>query len=118
MQLGGCCASNAVTAWPVAHIGNVKEHSESGWSLTWNGWRGGVVPLREQHRLGERDGSGLAPVLAAAACAAELFPYHSEDHPLAGRRTSGLSLWRPGFDWLTADDTEARIELTPMRFGS
>jgi len=113
LQLGGCCVPSLVTGWPVAYIGSVKEHSDAGWRLTWDGWRGGVVPLRDGHRLGERNGSGLAPVLAAAACAAELFLYHSEDHPLAGRRTSGLSLWKPGLDWLCDDESEVRIELLP-----
>jgi hypothetical protein len=113
IQLGGSCAADGPSWWPVAHIGSVNEPSETGWRLTWDGWRGGVIPLRDRHQLGERNGSGLSPVLAAAACAAELFLYHSEDHPLAGRRTSGLSLWRPGFDWLTHDSGEVKIELLP-----
>jgi hypothetical protein len=39
--------------------------------------------------------------------------HHAGDHPLAGRRPSGLSLWNPGADWLVADQTEPKIELFP-----
>lgn len=99
--------------WPVAHIGTVKDSSSIGWRLTWDGWRGGVVPLDRKQRLGEAGGKGLSPVLAATACAAELFLHHAGDHPLAGRRPSGLSLWNPGADWLAADLTEPNIELLP-----
>jgi hypothetical protein len=99
--------------WPVAHIGTVNDSASMGWRLTWEGWRGGVVPLDREQRLGESGGRGLSPVLAAAACAAELFLHHAGDHPLAGRRPSGLSLWNPGADWLVADQTEPKIELFP-----
>lgn len=98
---------------PVAHIGTVNAPPSKGWRLTWEGWRGGVVPLDREQRLEETGGSGLSPVLAAAACAAELFLYHAGDHSLAGRRPSGLSLWNPGAEWLAADRNEPKIELLP-----
>jgi hypothetical protein len=85
------------------------------WRLTWGGWRGGVVPLREGRRLREDEAVALAPLLAAAACAAEAFAYHAGDHLMAGRRTSGLSLWRPGADWLTDDPTEPALAFLPSR---
>jgi hypothetical protein len=99
--------------WPVAHIGTVNAPPCTGWRLTWEAWRGGVVPLDREHRLQEIGGSGLSPLLAAAACASELFLYHAGDHSLAGRRSSGLSLWNPGADWIAADQTEPKIELLP-----
>jgi hypothetical protein len=34
---------------------------------------------------------------------------------MAGRRTSGLSLWRPGADWLTDDPTEPALAFLPSR---
>jgi len=89
--------------WPSAVIGNpdgIRTNSPC-WRLTWGGWRGGVVPLRDGRRLPEKEAIELAPVLAAGACAAEVFAYHAGDHIMAGRRSSGLSLWKPGKDWLS-----------------
>ena len=57
----------------------------------------------------------LAPMVAAAACAAEAFAYHAGDHPMAGRRACGLSLWRPGADWLNPDQTEPALAYLPSR---
>lgn len=111
-QLGGRC-SEISEGFPVACIGTVTENSKTGWRLTWSGWRGGVTPIREEQRLEERNAAGLAPVLAACACAAEAFLYHSGDHALAGRRSSGMSLWQPGNDWLFDDPSEPKIELLP-----
>ena len=111
--LGADHATGLDERWPVAHIGTVNAPPSTGWRLTWEGWRGGVVPLDWERRLPETGGGGLSPVLAAAACAAELFLYHAGDHSLAGRRPSGLSLWNPGADWLVTDQTESKIELLP-----
>ncbi len=66
-------------------------------------------------RLSETHSCGLGPAVAAATCAAEAFLYHSGDHPLAGRRASGLSLWHPGADWTLNDDTEPVITYFPSR---
>ena len=55
----------------------------------------------------------LAPVIAAAICAGEAFAYHAEDHPMAGRRSAGLSLWRPGADWRTSNLEEPPLTYLP-----
>jgi hypothetical protein len=114
-KLGGNLRSHSDEDWPVAYIGSVPESGPEpfGWRLTWEGWRGGVVPIRDQVRLAERDSAGLAPAFAAAACTSELFLFYSRDHPLAGRRSAGLSLWSPGRDWLASDETEVRIDFLP-----
>lgn len=57
----------------------------------------------------------IAPQLAAAACAAEAFAFHAGDHDMAGHRSSGLSLWRPGADWRSADPTEPKLSYLPSR---
>jgi hypothetical protein len=114
-RLGGRLNEKPTMKCPVACIGTVADCCPStfGWQLTWEGWRGGVVPLRERCRLTEKNSAGLAPAFAAAACASELFLFYSGDHRLAGRRGSGLSLWQPGADWLSSDDTEVLIEYLP-----
>lgn len=87
---------------PTALIGDVADivSNTPQWRLTWEGWRGGVTTAKSGLRLAEKQPVGLAPVLAAAVCAAEVFAFHSRTHPLAGRRSLGMSLWNPAADWL------------------
>ena len=115
--LGGTIASMARPTWPTALIGDaaVAITDRPAWRLTWEGWRGGVVPTRMGQHLSENGAVMLAPALAAAVCAAEVFSYHAGDHPMAGRRAAGLSLWRPGADWLAPDDTESALSYLPAR---
>jgi hypothetical protein len=116
VALGGFPMNAPVSAWPTAIIGSVPERARTfpSWQLTWSGWRGGVTPASGQ-RLSEEACGGLAPVVAAATCAAEAFLYHAADHPMAGRRSSGVSLWRPGANWLLDDATEPKITYLPSR---
>jgi hypothetical protein len=116
-ELGGSVVSHARSNWPAAVIGDAR-HPQGvapAWQLTWEGWRGGVIPCREQKRLEESRGMAIAPALAAAVCAGEAFAYHAGDHPMAGRRATGLSLWQPGADWLAADATEPALSYLPSR---
>lgn len=103
--------------WPCAVIGsaNPVENGLPAWRLTWEGWRGGVVPYRENASLAENESVAIAPALAAGICAAEAFSFHAGDHPMTGRRSSGLSLWRPSFDWLLADPSEPVLAYLPSR---
>jgi hypothetical protein len=114
--LGGVLVKTPASQWPSALIGSVPARSRArpAWQLTWSGWRGGVMPSSGR-RLSETHSCGLGPAVAAATCAAEAFLYHSGDHPLAGRRASGLSLWHPGADWTLNDDTEPVITYFPSR---
>lgn len=57
----------------------------------------------------------LAPAIAAAACAAEAFFFHSGDHPMAGKRASGLSLWEPSGDWAAGKPDEPALAFLPSR---
>jgi hypothetical protein len=81
----------------------------------WSGWRGGVAPARLGTTPAEEDALALAPAVAAAACIAEVFAYHAGDHPMAGRRAAGLSLWMLGRDWLVEDPEEPRLAHLPSR---
>ncbi|MDO9223590.1 MAG: hypothetical protein Q7U20_07750 [Caulobacter sp.] len=116
-DLGATTTSASVRAWPVATIGDVKptDGAPAGWRLSWDGWRGGVMPLAGAQCPTEADAMQLSPAIAAAACAAEVFAFLAGDHPLAGRRTLGISLWRPGADWLQADPTEPALSALPSR---
>lgn len=115
-ELGGEVVSDedGHSTWPIALIGDAASASSDmpQWRLTWDGWRGGVVMANSGCQLGERQVIGLAPVLAAAACAAELFAFHSKTHPLAGRRSFGMSLWNPSSDW-QADVDEPPLSYLP-----
>jgi hypothetical protein len=116
-RLGGRTVLAAKIDWPAAVIGDFTGLTLPSrcWRLTWSGWRGGVIPVRDGRRLQEQETIQLAPLLAAAVCAAEAFAYHAGDNPMAGRRASGLSLWRPGSDWLVKDATEPVLTYLPAR---
>src|SRR5579883_1316958 len=85
-DLGATVVSDASQDWPNALIGDVELSAPKFpvWRLTWEGWRGGVVPAGRVAPLSEARAIAIAPVLAAAAAAAEVFAYHAEDHPMAG----------------------------------
>lgn len=114
-ELQGVHVVTATPGKPMAIIGSgVGRVSASAvWQVTWEGWRGGVVPESYGRRLSEDNFNPLAPILAASVCASEVFSFLSGDHPLAGLQSVGLSLWRPGSDWLAGGDGEAPIDFLP-----
>jgi hypothetical protein len=116
-DLGANPIAAARPDWPIALIGDAAYvgGTNPGWRLTWDGWRGGVIPTRDGYRLPERTAMPLAPLLAAATCAAEVFSFYAGDHAMAGRRPSGLSLWRPSGDWLADDPTEPGLAFLPSQ---
>lgn len=116
-RLGGRIVDRPRPSWPTALIGdtNTDVRGATGWRLTWQGWRGGIIPAREHHRLPEHGATAIAPALAAAICASEAFTYHAGDHSMAGRRAQGLSLWSPGRDWLSADSSEPAVAFLPSQ---
>jgi hypothetical protein len=114
-ELGGMIENAPRSDWPQALIGSVATDVRPAWRLTWEGWRGGVVPANHTAKLDESRAIELAPLLSAAICAAEVFAYHAQDHLFAGRRAHGLSLWRPGQDWLSADPAEPSLTYLPSR---
>jgi len=115
-ELGGIVADVCPPQWPSAMIGTVDHdhaHDLVAWHVTWDGWRGGVIPRILAGRLVEDERMTLAPALAAAMCAAEAFSFYAEDHPLAGRRAAGLSLWNPSADWVVTDPSEPEVIYLP-----
>lgn len=82
-----------------------------------SGWRGGILPAHAD--LGPAPGPAmpLAGMLAAALAINEVYLFLNGAAPAAGRRTLGLSLWRPGpeVDWLASDDGEPVLTYLPSR---
>ena len=116
-ELGGKLVTQPTIDWPCTIIGTASSSriEKPTWRLTWEGWRAGVVPVQENLRLAEDNAYGLGPALAAAICSAEVFAYHSGDHAMAGRRSSGMSLWSLGGDWRSADPSEPNLAFLPSR---
>jgi len=84
---------------PTFVIGDVIEQPVGSLVLhgTWEGWSGGVVE-ETKDRLGESVGFPLAGMLAASLGVSEAFQ-HLRGNVVAGRRSTGLSLWDPRCDW-------------------
>lgn len=117
LELGGTNVQSTNQSWPVAVIGssNFDAPVVPIWRVTWQGWRGGVVPLKDGRRLEETVSIGITPALAAACCASEVFMYYSGDHPMAGHREAGISLWNPTGHWLEPDASEPALFFLPDR---
>jgi hypothetical protein len=100
-ELGGTLVESVRRSLPVALIGDIDGgHAGSpAWRLSWSGWSGGVVPARDGRVPCDPAAMPLAPVVAASTCMAEVFAHHATDHPMAGRRACGLSLWSPEIHW-------------------
>jgi len=117
IELGGTNVQSIRQSWPVAIIGDIDLAPQIGpsWRVTWQGWRGGVVPLKDGRHLEETVSIGITPALAAACCAAEVFMFYSGDNPMAGHRDAGISLWQPTAPWLQSDDSEPVLSYLPDR---
>jgi hypothetical protein len=84
------------------------------WQVTWEGWRGGAIPASEGVRLSETGGLTISAGFAGAVALAEVFQFF-DGSPWAGKRSAGASLWRPGADWRTADESETVVAFLPNR---
>ena len=84
---------------PTLVIGNVNEQPVGSLVLhaTWEGWSGGVVE-ETKDRLAESLEFPLAGMLAASLGVSEAFQ-NLRGNAVAGRRSTGLSLWEPQCDW-------------------
>ncbi|GBU15820.1 MULTISPECIES: hypothetical protein [Methylobacterium] len=87
---------------PGVIIGNTATMPQRGVAVTFEGWRGGIVPLSGA-RLSDVTTVTPAAVLAGALAAAEVFAMLRGEVE-AGHRNLGLSLWRPdrSHDWTVA----------------
>ena len=84
---------------PTLVIGDVREQPVGSLVLhtTWEGWSGGVVE-ETKDRLAESLEFPLSGILAASLGVSEAFQ-NLRGNAVAGRRSTGLSLWEPLCDW-------------------
>ena len=102
---------------PQIIIGNCESYKESDFAVraTFEGWRGGVVPLVDGLRLDELTEFTPAGVLAGALGVSEAFQHVRGRNALAGHRAVGLSLWRPDnrISWLNDRESGPKLEWLP-----
>ena len=113
-HLGGLRVSETPAGVPTLILGDATAISEPGCislAVTFENWRGGVIPTSDGRRLGEAGAIATAAVLAGALGVSEIFQ-HLRGNPMAGRRSVGLSLWSPGhLEWETAPTGPASLVL-------
>ena len=115
--LGGTIVDELDSNAPVIALGTVADEVPSdaiSISVTFDGWRGGVVVSKES-RLAESSMT-IAPAatLAAGLAMSEVFQWF-RGNPMAGRRDVGLSLWQPdSLDW-EAEMDEPKAPLYPSK---
>lgn len=108
LDLQGSLSFRTLENIPEIVIGNIEDWGRSDFAVraTFDGWRGGVVPVDDGIRLDESNEFTPAGVLAGAVGVSEAFQYVRGRNALAGHRAVGLSLWKPDSrtNWL--DDCE------------
>jgi len=103
---------------PRIHFGdalNSSGDSEFAVRVTFDGWRGGVVPLDHGLNLPERQECVPAGVLAGGLAVSEAFQYTRGSNALAGRRDVGMSLWQPKSEtnWLATEEQGPELHRLP-----
>jgi hypothetical protein len=116
--LGGIAAP-AQGGTPLVTIGGGPRVRSEGFRVrtAYSGWRGGVLPAHSNLSPVGAPAMPLAPMLAAALAVNEAFLHVSGRTPVAGRRSVGLSLWRPSAatDWLVPSEDEPELRYLPSR---
>jgi hypothetical protein len=100
--LGGQVNGPALRSAPRLLIGSARPDHAVAPTLqfTFDGWSAGVLPVSRGTRLAERQEFAPSGVLGAALAVSEIFQYHRGSNPMAARRSTGISLWRPEGDWM------------------
>jgi hypothetical protein len=113
VNLGGRLVRELPDGVPILTVGGNVVESKYPLSLavTFEDWRGGVIPTSEGRRLREARAITPAAVLAGAIAVSEVFQ-HLRGNPMAGERSVGLSLWSPEYEeWETAPSGPSTIVL-------
>jgi len=114
--LGGRVMITSARDCPLLVVGSGKiaEARKFAVRMTFDGWTAGLVRMdREGSRLAERQEFIPSGILAGALGVAEAFLYLRGGYPAAGRRETGLSLWRPELDWRAAEAVGPTITSLP-----
>ena len=80
--------------------------------LTWHGWCGGVTEAVGAEPC--EPAIPLAGIVAGALGVSEIFQHMVGSSPVAGRRTVGLSLWRPDLDWRSPEAFGPALQYLPI----
>jgi hypothetical protein len=113
-RLGGRGVREIAETVPTIFIGGTTRKREQGFRLraVFSGWRGGVVPAHAEFQRSEQFTMALSPMLAASLAVSEAFFHVQGKTPIAGKRSVGFSLWRPGkIDWFDLD-----ADAPPLRY--
>lgn len=100
--LGGRVVHSLAPDVPLVAVGSAKPTIRSRFAIrvTFEGWCAGFVPLHHDDiRLSEIREFAPAGVLAGAMAVCEAFQFLRGNQPIAGKRSAGLSLWRPELSW-------------------
>lgn len=119
-ELGGTLVTSPSYNVPRIVIGGadrITVESEFALRVTFDGWCGGVVPLDDGRRLPERNEFTPSGVLAGALAVSEAFQFARGRYAHAGRRATGLSLWRPEVDtpWLDIHEPGPQLSYLPSQ---
>lgn len=117
--LGGVVVNGAPANVPLVSVGPLgDEPYSSNFAIrtTFQGWRGGIVPVASSG-LDERVQFTTSGVLAGALAVAEVFA-HLNGEPMAGFRAIGLSLWNSSncLDWRDSASDGPEPKLLPADF--
>ncbi|TCP78865.1 hypothetical protein C8J31_12019 [Rhizobium sp. PP-CC-2G-626] len=117
-MLGGTLGE-AAEETPTIVIGGGARERRKGFCIrtATAGWRGGILPIHSDLQPTGGSAMPLSGMLAAGLAVNEAFLSVSGNSSAAGRRPSGLSLWRPGpqADWLLTDGSEPALTYLPSR---
>lgn len=104
-KLGGHLERKAPPGVPVLTLGDTDckgSSSPVSLAVTFEDWRGGVIPTSDSRRLRESGAIIPSAVLAGALGVSEVFQF-LRGNPMAAHRSVGLSLWSPEHpDWENA----------------
>lgn len=103
---------------PIVHIGGAPRSRRPGFAVraVFADWRAGAVPAHADTFRSSDTVMELAPMLAAALAVSEAFFHVQGKTAIVGRRSVGLSLWRPdAADWLAPDPAAMPLQFLPSQ---